>query len=142
MTDETTTRGPSDECRPSAPCAACAAKLGSTGESKTLRQVLFNHRATAGASALEITELMAEIQPMLGQATDHTPEIRIDDQGNLMPEQPFDPDGQYLVFGTVVQTWIDSTNRYRKLLERAAEQLTVGDMNDWSDEDEDEVPLL
>lgn len=32
---------------------------------RTLRQILFTHRALAAATALEITELMAELQPFL-----------------------------------------------------------------------------
>lgn len=31
---------------------------------RTLREILFNHRALAAATALEITELMAELQPL------------------------------------------------------------------------------
>jgi len=116
-------RGPSDECRPSAPCAACSVKLGHAGEPRTLRDILFGHRALAGATALEITELMAAVQPLLGPGTEHQPELRIDDAGNLLPEQPFDPAARYLVSGAVVQSWIDTTNRYRDLLTAAAAHL-------------------
>ena len=36
-----------------------------TDQPRTLRQILFSHRALAGADALEITELMAELQPLI-----------------------------------------------------------------------------
>lgn len=81
-------------CRPTAPCPACRQRLEDKGEddgqflhcschgyrrgtgacpneqSRTLMQIVGQHRAVAGASALEIYELVAELQPLLLQAVD------------------------------------------------------------------------
>lgn len=40
-------------------------------EIRTLREILFNHRALAGATALEITELMVELQGYIERGPSH-----------------------------------------------------------------------
>lgn len=81
-------------CRPTAPCTACQQRLrgevpgrpheqGSAAgvlpvelvhtadQPRTLREILFTHRALAAASALEITELMAEVTAYIQQGPSH-----------------------------------------------------------------------
>jgi len=135
----TNSRGPSDECRPSAPCAACAVRLGTDRERPSLRQLLFTHRAMATVSPELITDLLHEIQPMLGEPTEHAPTIRLGAGGELLPEHPFDPGADYLVSGAVIQTWIDQTNENRRLL--AAAHTALGDDDDeWCDDDDSDGP--
>jgi hypothetical protein len=55
-------------CRPTDPCPACRQRLGQrlgqqdSAEPRTLLQIVGTHRALAGASALEVAELVAVIE--------------------------------------------------------------------------------
>lgn len=58
---------PAVECLPSAPCPACRERLAMAQlPTRTLREILFGHRALAEAQPEQITDLMAEINRWAG----------------------------------------------------------------------------